>query len=201
VAIGRAFKISTIIIIILLAVSAVVYLLDILGLYSVSGMMKKVPVVGRLADKEEAMDGKSTADIIEEAVAEAKKNAKLEIARYQKKISEIDRQLAVISKEKKLLEAKNQSLQTKVDELQAWKNEQQQVVKADYPKLAQYYAGMKPAAAAKIMENLSAEMNVGILQNMEDDQVAKILSAMPPEKAAGLVEQMNGQQVTVNTTR
>ncbi|TLM91508.1 MAG: hypothetical protein FDZ75_06085 [Actinobacteria bacterium] len=102
--------------------------------------------------------------------------------------------MATISKEKQLLEAKNRGLQTKADELQAWKTEQQkQVVKTDFPQLAKYYAEMKPAKAAEIMKLLSDEMNVGILQNMEDDQVAKILSAMDPAKAADLVEQMNGQ--------
>lgn len=196
-AVRRAFKISTIIIIILLVVSAIAFLLDYLSILPVSGMVQKVPIVGRLAAKDEAVKVKDAAELIEEAVAEAKKTAAAETDRYKKKIGEMEQQAAVISKEKQLLEAKNQGLQTKVDALQAWKNtqqQQQQVAKTDFPKLAQYYAEMKPAKAAEIMKNLSDEMNVGILQNLEADQVAKILSAMEPGTAARLVELMNGRQ-------
>lgn len=192
-AIKRAFKISTILIFILLVVSAAAFLLDYLSILPVSGTLQKVPVVGKLAAKKDEPAAKSAAEMVEEAVAEAKKSAAGEIERYKKKIGELEQQIANTSKEKELLEAKSKGLQTKVDELQAWKNEQQQAVKTDFSKLAKYYGEMKPAKAAEIMKNQSDEMNVGILQNMEDDQVARILSAMDPVKAADLVEQMNGQ--------
>ena len=192
-AIKRAFKISTILIFILLVVSAAAFLLDYISILPVSGTLQKVPVVGKLAAKKDEPAAKSAAEMVEEAVAEAKKSAAGEIERYKKKIGELEQQIANTSKEKELLEAKSKGLQTKVDELQAWKNEQQQAVKTDFSKLAKYYGEMKPAKAAEIMKNQSDEMNVGILQNMEDDQVARILSAMDPVKAADLVEQMNGQ--------
>lgn len=196
-ALRRAFKMSTIIIIVLLVISAVAFLLDYLSILPVSRTVQKVPIVGRLAAKEETVEVKDTAELIAEAVSAEKKTAALETDRYKKKIGQMDQQTAVMSKEKQLLEAKNQGLQTKVDELQAWKNEQQQqqVPKADYTKLASFYAEMKPAKAAEIMKNLSDEMNIGILQNLEPDQTAKILSAMEPVEAARLVEIMNGGKV------
>lgn len=201
-ALRRAFKISTIIIMILLGISALMFALNYLDIFPVTGMMQNVPVVGELAVKRDKTGGeKSTDELIKEAEAEVKKASlreieqyKRDIERYKKKVSEIEQQVSVISKEKKLLETRNMSLQTKVDGLEALQKEQELAAKPDFPKLAQYYSGMKPAAAVKIMDNLTVEMNVGILQNLEGDQVAKILSAMDPKKAAVLVEQMNGQE-------
>lgn len=193
--IKRAFKISTILIIVLLVVSAAAFLLDYLKVLPVAGLLQKVPVVGKLAGKQEVA-AKSTEELIREAVAEAKKNSAAEVDRYKKKVGEMDQQSGIISKENELLEAKSRGLQTKVDELQAWKTqqEQQNAVNTNYPKLASYYAEMKPAKAAEIMKNQSDEMNVGILKNLEGDQVAKILSAMEPSTAARLVELIGGKQ-------
>ena len=193
-ALRRAFKVSTILIISLLFLSGVFYLLDVLGVFSVAGTLARVPVVGKLAEKKDKVATKSTDELIREAVEAAKKEAAQNTDRYKKKVSELDQQLARTSKEKQLLEQEQLKLQTDVETLQAWKSQQQQAAKTDYPKLAQYYAGMKPAVAVKIMDNLTDEINIGILQNMTEDEVAQILSAMDPKMAARLVAQMNGQK-------
>lgn len=54
------------------------------------------------------------------------------------------------------------------------------------------YAEMRPAKAAQQLMNMDREMAVKILSQLKSTQVASILSAMPPEKAASLAEALSG---------
>ncbi len=58
--------------------------------------------------------------------------------------------------------------------------------------LVKAYSEMKPTKAAQQLMNMDKEMAVKILSQLKSSQVASILSAMPPEKAAILAEALSG---------
>ncbi len=51
---------------------------------------------------------------------------------------------------------------------------------------------MSPRKAAEQLLNMDKDMAVKILSQMKSTQVANILSAMPPDKAATLAEALSG---------
>jgi flagellar motility protein MotE (MotC chaperone) len=112
-----------------------------------------------------------------------------EIVKAKNKQAETAKQLEVLNKEKQVLLEEKDSLKSALDTLQA-SNQQQTAAKLSYEKLALYFAEMKPTDAVKIMNNLTDEVNIGILQKLENEQVAKILSTMDPVKAAVITEKM-----------
>ncbi|MCS7149348.1 MAG: hypothetical protein N2Z40_00195 [Caldimicrobium sp.] len=58
--------------------------------------------------------------------------------------------------------------------------------------LVKAYSEMRPAKAAQQLMNMNREMAVKILSQLKSEQIASILSAMPPEKAAYLAEALSG---------
>jgi flagellar motility protein MotE (MotC chaperone) len=58
--------------------------------------------------------------------------------------------------------------------------------------LVKSYSEMRPSKAAQMLINMDRETAVKILSQLKSTQVANILAAMPPEKAAALVEAMTG---------
>jgi len=58
--------------------------------------------------------------------------------------------------------------------------------------LVKSYSEMKPSKAAQMLINMDRETAVKILSQLKSSQVASILAAMPPDKAAALTEAMTG---------
>jgi flagellar motility protein MotE (MotC chaperone) len=58
--------------------------------------------------------------------------------------------------------------------------------------LVKSYSEMKPSKAAQMLVNMDRETAVKILSQLKSSQVASILAAMPPDKAAALAEAMTG---------
>ncbi len=58
--------------------------------------------------------------------------------------------------------------------------------------LVKAYSEMTPSKAAQQLINMDREMAVKILSQLKSNQVASILSAMPPEKAAAMAEALSG---------
>jgi len=58
--------------------------------------------------------------------------------------------------------------------------------------LVKSYAEMRPSKAAQQLMNMDRVTAVKILSQLKSSQVASILAAMPPEKAAALAEAMTG---------
>lgn len=58
--------------------------------------------------------------------------------------------------------------------------------------LIKAYSEMSPSKAANQLINMDIEMAVKILSQLKSNQVASILSAMPPEKAAIMAEALSG---------
>lgn len=57
--------------------------------------------------------------------------------------------------------------------------------------MAKAYSAMRPAEAAQIISTLSDEMAIRILEGITDDRIkAKIIAALPPEKATSITQTM-----------
>ncbi len=120
-------------------------------------------------------------------------------AEQQTALKEIEAELA--TKEADLLQ-KEQELATRAAELERQSNaivERQKALElreenlANRGRMAAVYAGMEPQAAANILLSLATAESADILKRMSDRDIAKILSAMPPEKAAELGRIIAGQ--------
>jgi flagellar motility protein MotE (MotC chaperone) len=114
--------------------------------------------------------------------------------------SEIAKQREGLMAEHKSLEMFQNDLEAKKAEL---RKEQQQieylVSKSDTlerkktAQLAKVYSAMRPAEAAQILTTLTNELAARILDGIGDDrQKAKILSALPGEKATQITQLMGG---------
>lgn len=81
-------------------------------------------------------------------------------------------------------------LQVTQKELEAQQKEREAAEKKRVSKLARLYNAMKPKDAAEAMDTLNDDLCIAILQRMDEDQAAKILSAFTPAKAGRLTQLM-----------
>ncbi|ABZ84782.1 hypothetical protein HM1_2226 [Heliomicrobium modesticaldum Ice1] len=117
--------------------------------------------IAQLQAEKEALDAKLAE--MQAAAASAQSTASQDDAVKQQKV-ELEQQLAALKE-------------------QAEKDKQAQ---ADREKLAERLSVMKPASAAKIMENLPDDMVNQLLNGMDVDKAAKITAALSPARAARL---------------
>lgn len=114
----------------------------------------------------------------------------------KKRLLDRARELEAKERELKLLEKKiqeqmnaltelSQEVEEKLNEISATRDERLKL-------LVKAYAEMSPRKAAEQLLNMDREMAVKILSQMKSSQVASILSAMPPDKAATLAEALSG---------
>ncbi|KNZ70883.1 MgtE integral membrane protein [Thermincola ferriacetica] len=175
-------------------IAAVLWALDFTGVLNVQKMGQKIPVVGKyIADDNNKQSEKSPLQLENEQLRMENRQLKEQLDRQKRQLSgeieDIKHKLAVAEEKNKKLAKDKQSLQNTVDSLQEWKS-QQEGQTLSYESLGRYYAEMKPDKAAQIMNNLPDDVTIGILLNLEDEQVTAILSAMDPKKAASIVDQM-----------
>lgn len=106
------------------------------------------------------------------------------------------RQLESRERELKLLEKKIEEQINTLTQLSVEVDEKLKKISAIQDErvklLVKAYAEMRPAKAAQQLMNMDREMAVKILSQLKSTQVASILSAMPPEKAASLAEALSG---------
>lgn len=106
------------------------------------------------------------------------------------------RQLESRERELKLLEKKIEEQINALTQLSVEVDEKLKKISAIQDErvklLVKAYAEMRPAKAAQQLMNMDREMAVKILSQLKSTQVASILSAMPPEKAASLAEALSG---------
>lgn len=106
------------------------------------------------------------------------------------------RQLESRERELKLLEKKVEEQINTLTQLSVEVDEKLKKISAIQDErvklLVKAYAEMRPAKAAQQLMNMDREMAVKILSQLKSTQVASILSAMPPEKAASLAEALSG---------
>lgn len=114
----------------------------------------------------------------------------------RKRLFERARELEAKERELKLLEKKieeqmnaltelSQEVEDKLNKISALRDERIKL-------LVKAYSEMSPRKAAEQLLNMDREMAVKILSQMKSNQVASILSAMPPDKAATLAEALSG---------
>lgn len=122
--------------------------------------------------------------------------AELENRRLQREISDLKRKKADL--EKRVTRAESGQRQAG-DRLAELEQQLKDIKKANastasrektFKKLAQYYASVKAKNAAEVFNRLDDETVIGILQNMDPDDAANIMAAMPPERTAVITRKM-----------
>ena len=109
----------------------------------------------------------------------------------QRLLQELNNQrdeLQQLTAEKKTLDEYNKALTEKVSLLEKSepKPKTDPVAQMDFKQLAAYFSEMKPANAVAIMDKMDDDTVLGILRLLDSDKTAKILAAMPPERAAAI---------------
>lgn len=111
------------------------------------------------------------------------------ILQRAKELEGKERELKIL--EKRLEEQMNaltqlsQEVEEKLNKISAIQDERVKL-------LVKAYSEMSPSKAAQQLINMDREMAVKILSQLKSNQVASILSAMPPEKAATMAEALSG---------
>jgi flagellar motility protein MotE (MotC chaperone) len=112
------------------------------------------------------------------------------------KVLQKERALESKERELKLLEKRLEEQMNALNQLSAEVEEKLNKISAIQDErvklLVKAYSEMRPAKAAQLLINMDKEMAVKILSQLKSNQVASILSAMPPEKAATLAEALSG---------
>jgi flagellar motility protein MotE (MotC chaperone) len=110
---------------------------------------------------------------------------------YQKR-----KELEAKEKELKLLEKRIQEQLLALKELEAIIDEKLKKIEIIRTKKLEFLVNaiskMQPSKAAKMLISMDKDMAVKILSLLRSRQVASILSAMPPDKAAALSEALSG---------
>ena len=85
---------------------------------------------------------------------------------------------------------KQKDLQLSQKELEKQQKEREAAEKKRVSKLARLYNAMKPKDAADAMDTLDDDLCILILQRMDEDQAAQVMSAFTPDKAGRLTRLM-----------
>lgn len=114
----------------------------------------------------------------------------------KKRLFERAKELEVKERELKLLEQKINEQMNALEELSKEVEEKLNKISAIRDEriklLIKAYSEMSPRKAAEQLLNMDKEMAIKILSQLKSTQVASILSAMPPDKAANLAEALSG---------
>jgi flagellar motility protein MotE (MotC chaperone) len=99
------------------------------------------------------------------------------------------------------LRALEGELDRKLDEMRSLREQTAMAIepaeerrKADVQKLVAFYQAMKPASAAKLLEELPRPLAADVLGSMKARDAGKILNKMNTERAAQLSKWMAGQE-------
>jgi flagellar motility protein MotE (MotC chaperone) len=91
------------------------------------------------------------------------------------------------------LESQKDSLKKEQQRIDGLISQRDAIDKKKLAQLAKVYSAMRPAEAAQIISTLSDDLAAQILDGIADDrQKAKILAALPPEKATSITKLMGG---------
>jgi len=118
----------------------------------------------------------------------------------QKEREEIARERKALQDEREKLELFRRDVEKRVEEIRESRGRIENLVsrsdsleKKKTAQLARVYSAMRPAEAAQIIGTLQDELAARILDGIGDDrQKAKILAALPQEKATRLTRLMGG---------
>lgn len=170
-----------------------------LYLSSVYPYAKKIPYVGQYVER-------ITSDLRVRFTPLERRRMELELwARRLKELEErlkreLSRKEAELEAEKKKLEeerAKLEEERKRVAELTARLSRElsaKELSEEDIKRLASYYAVMRPAEAAAIINSLDEDLAVVILKNLDQERAARILASLDPNKAARLMSKMGREK-------
>ncbi|KUK13718.1 MAG: hypothetical protein H5T91_01105 [Synergistetes bacterium] len=133
---------------------------------------------------------------------------RMELETWAKRLRELEEKLrkelsqkeAELEAEKKKLEeekAKLEEEKKRLAELMAKATQEfsgKAISEEEARRLASYYAAMRPADAAAIINNLDEDLAVAILKNLDYERAAKILTSLDPNKAARLISKMGREK-------
>lgn len=108
----------------------------------------------------------------------------------------LNRKIQKLEKELKQAEARQRRAEGQLVKLQKEAETKEQTTAAEaargdvYKELGQYYSSIKAQDAAAVFDELDDETIIGILQNMEPEDAARILAAMTPQRAAIITKKM-----------
>lgn len=167
----------------LIILIAIAFFLDVFEVFKWTHHLAVVPGIGHVFEEPEANKG------INE-ISDEKTLLELEIENLNVELIEVRRDLnEVLNKKNNLL-----------NEMTLLENEHQRILEENeqlnnrsqsYKDLARYYAEIRPENVVEIFnQNFAQEDIVGILREMNTDEVARILSAMEPRKAAEITNLM-----------
>ncbi|SEF57869.1 magnesium transporter MgtE N-terminal domain-containing protein [Paenibacillus sp. UNC499MF] len=150
---------------------------------TVQRTLNKIPVVGEMIPlpKEDAESTPAAKGTEEDAV----KTKTKEIEQLNSKVQELKTELdkadqTSAQKDKTILDLKQQKAELEDKELAKQDEEYDKKVR----ELASVYAKMMPSKAAQIIQNLSPQETILVLNAMKTDERVKVLEKMDPKKAA-----------------
>ncbi len=123
-------------------------------------------------------------------LSEAELNVYMKLAERSKLL---DKRESEIATKEGLLEVSQKKLDQRIATLQALKDEIQSLLgqldeqeEQQMQALTKLYNSMKPKAAAKIFTSLDEAVLLQVASRMKADTLAKVMAAMPPQKASAL---------------
>lgn len=170
-----------------------------LYLNSIYPYAKRLPYVGQYVER-------LTSDLRTRFTSIERRRLELEI--WAKRLRELEEKLklelsqkeAELAAERKRLEeerAKLEEERKRVAELTARLTKElsaKELSEEDAKRLASYYAVMRPAEAAAIINSLDEDLAVIILKNLDQERAARILASLDPSKAARLISKMGREK-------
>lgn len=153
-----------------IAICLLVILLGGIAAASTTGWIDLKGLIAKVLPQEKGEQGEEKAKSLAE-----------ENERLKERLKQLEQQL---QKEREL----RMSLEERINSAET--GSEQEAKTTGYRALGEYYSGMKPTAAAAILERLDLAVVAEILQGMDEEEAGKILAAMEPERAAQLTEVM-----------
>jgi flagellar motility protein MotE (MotC chaperone) len=110
--------------------------------------------------------------------------------RWNQRVEEMEKRRTDSEAEDLRLKAEIQSLSEKVRTVEAALRARQEAEKLAAKKMGKMVANMPPGKAADLLQELDDISAVGLLTQMKEPDVARVLALLPPKRAAGLTERM-----------
>ena len=158
------------------------------------------------AEKEKSAAGK--ADENAQAVPDTRGWTPEELSFFSKldaRKKELDQREAELAKLEEELHKQKAELDERIKRLEEMRSQISTVLKSKVAadqqkvdKLVQFYSGMKPQQAAKIIETVNEDLAVEVLDRMKKKDAAAILNVMDPKKARRLSEMITGYRQADN---
>lgn len=110
--------------------------------------------------------------------------------RWSRRVDDMEKKHTETEAEDLRLKAEIQSLSEKVRTVESALKARQEAEKLAAKKMGKMVANMPAGKAADLLQELDDVAAVGLLTQMKEPDVARVLALLPPKRAAGLTERM-----------